>query len=110
MCVYSTIVSDAELKERHRCTSYKGQHSESQGQEEREIAPTPVQNLASHIAAIAYANFLPCSEKWSGPKGLPKGCAVMLSMMKFITDSHFKPIHPVYVLNEVAVNITAVEV
>ena len=42
----------------------------------RQMASTSVRNLASHIAAVAYSNFIPVAEKWVTPKGLPsKFCA-----------------------------------
>ena len=66
----------------------------------RQMASTSVRNLASHIAAVAYANFMPVSEKWIGPKNLPKGCQEMLSLLTRVTGNHFKPIHPAFLLNE----------
>ena len=36
----------------------------------RQMASTSIRNLSSHIAAVAYANFIPVAEKWNPPKGL----------------------------------------
>ena len=66
----------------------------------RQMASTSVRNLASHIAAVAYANFIPVVEKWNIPKGLPRGCIKLISMLKLVTGSHFRPIHPAFLLNE----------
>ena len=66
----------------------------------RQMASTSVRNLASHIAAVAYANFIPVTEKWTGPKNLPTGCQEMLLLLTRVTGNHFKPIHPAYLLNE----------
>ena len=65
----------------------------------RQMASTSVRNLASHIAAVAYANFIPCAEKWVVPKGLPIGCLKMIDMLKKVTGAHFQPIKPAYILN-----------
>ena len=64
------------------------------------MASMSVRNLASHIAAISYANFIPCDSKWHGPKDLPKGCYTLINMIKKVTGSHFKPILPAFLLNE----------
>ena len=66
----------------------------------RQMASTSVRNLSSHIAAVAYANFIPVSDKWNTPKGLSLGSHKMLQLLKQVTGSHFKPIHPAYLLNE----------
>ena len=64
------------------------------------MASMSVRNLASHIAAVSFANFIPVAEKWSPPKGLPSGCSKILNMLKMVTGSHFKPILPAFLLNE----------
>ena len=64
------------------------------------MASMSVRNLASHIAAVSFANFIPVAEKWSAPKGLPVGCTKLLEMLKMVTGSHFKPVFPAFLLNE----------
>ena len=64
------------------------------------MASMSVCNLASHIAAVAYANFIPTVKKWDAPRGLPQGCKNLLNIMKRVTGSHFKPILPAFLLNE----------
>ena len=64
------------------------------------MASMSVRNLASHIAAVSFANFIPVAEKWSAPKALPAGCTKLLEMLKMVTGSHFKPVFPAFLLNE----------
>ena len=66
----------------------------------RQTASMSVRNLASHIAAISYANFIPSETKWSGPKGLPRGCYDLIDIIKRVTGSHVKPILPAFLVNE----------
>ena len=66
----------------------------------RQMASMSVRNLAAHIAAICYANYIPCEKKWSGPKNLPLGCYKLIEMIKRVTGAHVKPILPAYLLNE----------
>ena len=64
------------------------------------MASISVRNLASHIAAVAFVNFIPITEKWDAPKNLPAGAKKMLELLKMVTGSHFKPIFPAFLLNE----------
>ena len=66
----------------------------------RQMASTSIRNLASHIAAVSYANFRPITEKWVYPKHLPVGCRKLLNLLNQVTGSFFKPINPSYLLNE----------
>ena len=66
----------------------------------RHMASTSVRNMASHIAAISYANFIPCCEKWIGPQGLPRGCKKLLEIMKLATGAHFQLVIPSILLNK----------
>ena len=40
----------------------------------RQMASTSIRNLASHLAAVTYANLRHVTEKWNAPKRLPIGC------------------------------------
>ena len=64
------------------------------------MAISSLRNLASHVTAVCYANFVPVAEKWSPPKDLPKGCHELIYILKQITGAHFKPIHPAFLLNK----------
>ena len=66
----------------------------------RQLASTSIHNLASQIGAIAYANLRIVLGKWDHPKALPKDLKLALQIMSNITGSNFKPISPVYLLNE----------
>ena len=66
----------------------------------RQMASMSVRNLASHISAVSYANFIPSPEKWEGPPGLPRGCIKLLNVMRQATGAHFQPIMPHCLLNE----------
>ena len=68
--------------------------------ERRQMASTLVRNLASHVAAVCYANFIAVPEKWSAPKGLPNGSRKLIEIMKNVTGAHFKPVLPAFLLNE----------
>ena len=79
------LVKEGTLKKKDRC---------------RQIASTSVINLASHIAVVVYPNFRPVPKKWSTPKGLPKGCHKLLSLIFETTGAHAQPTSPMYLLNE----------
>ena len=66
----------------------------------RQMASTSVRNLASHIAAVAHANFIPVPEKWIPPKGMAKGVVLFIKLLKDVTGAHFKPVESTYLLNE----------
>ena len=65
----------------------------------RQMASASVRNLASHIAAVVYANFIPVPDKWIPPKGLAKGALKLIELLKGVTGAHFKPILHSYLLN-----------
>ena len=52
-------------------------------------------NLATHIVAVGYTNFLPVSEVQVAPKELPDGCKKMQ-----VTGNYCKSIHPAYLSYE----------
>ena len=61
--------------------------------ERRQMASTSVRNLACHIAAVAYANFIPSAKKWTQPEGLPSGCKKLLASRSLVLISSQSVMH-----------------
>ena len=66
----------------------------------RQMASTSIRNLISHIAAVAYSNFIFVADEWEQPKNLSKGAVDFINLIEKVIGSHIKPIHPAFLLNE----------